>query len=201
MIKIIFVFLLAFVSGCSSSPHDYIEYLSQKGVTQLSPSTFNHCRGYGCRIVDSNLSLDNQDWEEIKNLFTPQAQSASEEREKIAHAIGRFESIIGPLTGTENDIKGTYHRLGDDQHDCVDESINTTIYLSMLEQSDLIRFHNIGTPSSRLPLIARGLGPHQSAVIIEKDTGDRFAVDSWFHNNGHKAEIVSMNKWFFGWRP
>ncbi len=193
------LFLILLLTSCAAPGNDYKIYLAKKGVTALSPENFEHCRGYGCRIVDQT-SLSTADWVDLGNLMTP-VKDAAEERQKIAEVIGVMEQKIGAYTGTKADIAGTYVKLGDYQHDCVDESINTTIYLSLLKDKELLHFHSIGTPSARVPPFSRALGPHQTAVISEIKTGERYAVDSWFHDNGHEAEIVSMKEWFFGWRP
>jgi hypothetical protein len=89
----------------------------------------------------------------------------------------------------------------DNQHDCVDESLNTTIYLTLLEQKGLLRHHNVEDPTVRLPIIHSGRWPHQTAVISEIETSKFYAVDSWFHDNGAKAEIVPLRKWKDGWKP
>lgn len=193
--------LLLLVTACAGANYDYKHYLAKKGVTQLTPEHFEHCRGYGCRIIDDNITLSDNDREKARLIFTQPIKDAAEERRRIAKAIGFFEDVVGAHTGTKADRAGTYLKLGDNQHDCVDESVNTTIYLSLLEQDELLLYHGIATPSSRVPPFSRGLGPHQTAVIIEKETGMRYAVDSWFHDNGYPAEIVAMDEWFFGWRP
>ena len=56
-------------------------------------------------------------------------------------------------------------------------------------------------PESRLPLLGGGFGPHQTAVIIDRATGERFAVDTWFYDNGEPAEVIPMDDWFYGWHP
>lgn len=178
---------------------DYQTYLARKRVTQTAPESFDHCHGYGCRLV-STVTLGKTDWNEIGRLFR-KVKTAEQERASVAAAIGLLETKSGAQAGTGGDRGGTYIKIGDGQHDCVDESVNTTVYLAALRQKKLLKHHDIAAPRSRLPLLGLGLGPHQTAVIIEKETGERYAVDSWFHDNGHAAEIVPMDEWFFGWRP
>lgn len=128
-------------------------------------------------------------------------QSPEAERERIKTAIGLFEQKVGAKTGTSVDIHGTFFKTGKYQLDCVDESTNTTVYLSLLQQKGLIRFHRVEGPSVRLPLIHAGRWPHQTAVITELNTSEFFAVDSWFHDNGAPAEIISLKEWKEGWKP
>ncbi len=194
---------LCFLTGCSGLHHntDYSSYLARKGVTKIEPARFQHCRGYGCRLIDDDLILGEPDWQALEALFSPPATDAAQERAQIAAAIGLFEQAVGAKTGSEADRRGTYHKLGDDQHDCVDESVNTTIYLALLDRKGWLAHHTPGAPTARLPLFGGGLGPHQTAVIIERETGESFAVDSWFHDNGHPAMIAPLAHWYRGWRP
>lgn len=187
------------LGGCAAAGGDYAGYLARKRVTNLMPERFDHCRGYGCRFVVP-VTFSAQDWADLARLMPP-AADAGAERTQIAQAIGMMERKTGAYTGTAEDVGGTYVKIGDFQHDCVDESVNTTVYLSVLKARGLIRFHDIGVPQARIPPFSRGLGPHQTAVVIDAGTGDAFAVDSWFHDNGRPAEIVPLKDWFFGWRP
>jgi len=195
------LFILLLLTGCASQPQHYSQYLKQKNVFTYAPGNFSHCRGYNCRIIDENLSLTAKDWQQIKSLFTPPPATAETERQALAVAIELFEKKVGAMTGTSADIAGTYRKLGDTQHDCVDESVNTTIYLGLLEQKNLLRFHKPLMPQSRVFPFSRALGPHQSAVIQELATGDRYVVDSWFFDNGAPAAIAPLDEWFHGWRP
>ncbi|HEY8191233.1 MAG TPA: hypothetical protein VIG74_02320 [Alphaproteobacteria bacterium] len=174
-------------------------YFQQKNIALPTPENFAHCRGYGCHYVDT-VSLKKKDWKEFEKLFK-KAKPAEAEREAIKKAIGLFEKKVGAITGTAEDKGGTYVKIGARQHDCVDESTNTTIYLSLLSQKKLLKFHTVGTPQSRLPILSGRVGPHQTAVIIESATGENYAVDSWFHDNGEPAEIAGLREWFYGWRP
>lgn len=40
-----------------------------------------------------------------------------------------------------------------------------------------------------------------NTIIIETQSQKRYAVDSWFHNNGQPAEIITLEKWKKGWKP
>lgn len=196
LLLISFLLLSACATGVN---YTYQHYLEGKGVTALSPDDFQHCHGYGCRLIDSD-SLNAYDHEAIKTLFKS-STSPMEERKAIADSVAYLEHTVGQRLGTDTDIEGTYRQLGDDQLDCVDESVNTTVYLSLMKSMGLLKFHTIGIPSARTIFTSGRLGPHQTAVIEDIDTGEKFAVDSWFHDNGARPEIVPMNKWLFGWRP
>lgn len=180
----------------SSDPSLLYERLNMQSPTLES---FPHCRSYGCAIIDT-VAFNPDEQGEIKKLFLTN-NTAAKERENIQKAIATLEIIVGEKTGTSADIGGTYVRLGHLQHDCVDESTNTTTYLILLEKMGLLQFHDVNALTSRPPIFSGRLGPHRTAVIIEKETGQKFAVDSWFHDNGHPPEIVKLDKWKRGWHP
>ena len=118
----------------------------------------------------------------------------------MRQAIALLEVMVGQYTGTSADIAGTFAgtgRLG--QMDCVDEASNTTAYLQMLADAGLLRWHTVEEQAHRGFFI---LGwPHTSAVVQDTETGERFAVDSWFHANGVPPEVVPLRRWRAGWRP
>lgn len=188
------------LSACATNDTTYQSYLSAKGLESQLPERFQQCHGYGCKYI-SPVRFTQTDWHDIEALFTPPPQTPSAERDVIKTAIGLFEQKVGAQTGTDIDIHGTFIKVGDKQLDCVDESTNTTIYLSLLQQKGLMRFHRVEGPSVRLPLLHAGRWPHQTAVITQIDTSEFFAVDSWFHDNGAPAEIVTLKTWKEGWKP
>lgn len=194
--------LLLILSACSQGKTQNHEiYLHKKGLETPRAAHFQHCHGYGCRHI-SDVSLSAEDRRAIKAVFTPRPATPDKERMAVAQAIGVFETRVGEATGTDSDIRGTFRKLGPRQLDCVDESTNTTIYLSILQESGLLRFHEIEAPTTRLPVIDYwGRWPHQTAVIRETGSKTRYAVDSWFHDNGAPAEIIPLDKWKSGWKP
>ena len=175
-------------------------YLSQKDLPMPEVKGFTHCRAYGCAKRD-RVTLTEQDWQDINVLFDNAKNNAADERAAISQAIGMFERKVGAITGTSADKAGTYVKWGLYQHDCVDESLNTTTYLMLLDQQGLLKFHTVDAPSARLFFTSGHPGPHQTATITDKNTGERFAVDSWFHDNGAPAEVVNFEEWLYGWRP
>ena len=179
----------------------YEAYLTKKGLRPAPQSeSFDHCHAYGCKVI-SQASLSAEDWQDIEATLTPPPKNAEEERERLGPAIAVFEQKVGAQVGTHEDHWGTFKQLGRYQHDCVDESVNTTVYLSLLKQRNLLRHHDIEAPDARFPLIHAGLWPHQTAVITDTETGTAYAVDSWFHNNGKPAEVVTLKQWKDGWEP
>ena len=183
------------MSGCTSAQRqeDYKSYIKYYNMKEPQGLTTQSCRGYGCRIIDT-VTISKADWKYITAPLRTKPKTAAIERERLRWVIGRVESKIGAMTGSGADWPGTYLNLGDDQQDCADESTNTTLYLLMLQNHKLLRHHKVGRPAGRLP-------PHLTAVLIEKETGTPYALDSWFHYKGVRAEIAPLEEWKYGWDP
>jgi len=200
--RLILALLCALPLGACSMDKYAQNSLIRKNIHITSTETFPHCHSYGCD-KKAQISFSTQDWQQIEATFAPAPQNAEEERRSISRAISAFEVLAGEQAGTANDKGGTFRRMMADgtQLDCVDESLNTTIYLTLLDRKGLLKFHNVGAPEVRLPIIHAGRWPHQTAIIIDKETQIPYAADSWFHDNGFPAEVVTLEKWKKGWKP
>ncbi|HEY8964011.1 MAG TPA: hypothetical protein VIN59_06070 [Alphaproteobacteria bacterium] len=185
------------VVGCASQNSTADFYFKKNDLAQPKLAAFPHCRSGGCTKVDK-VSLTQRDIASIKKLFP--AESPVAERKQIAKAIGEWENIVGHKTGTYRDTGNSYS--GDMfQQDCVDESTNTTVYLTMMQDMGWLKFHTVNAPQSRAPLFSGNFGPHRTAQIEDKNTHIRYAVDSWFFDNGKPAEIIDIATWKSGWHP
>ena len=200
MRKLLALALPLLLMGCGASNADYQSYLNNKNLRTPLPSSLQHCRGYGCKFKDE-VTLTKAEWRGIIKPLRVRASSPEKEREHIKTVIASFEKIMGEKTGTANDQWGTFRTMGDDQHDCVDESTNTTIYLSLLEQAGLLKHHTLHGPTARFPIIHAGRWPHFTAVIHDDKNETFYAVDSWFHDNGEPPEIIPLKQWKEGWKP
>lgn len=186
-------------TACNAHRKPARNFIAQYGIIDPIPSNFKHCYDHGCRSSDQ-VHLDHEQWNEIRNIFQPAPADAATERLRITHAVGLLEKIVGRITGTEKDIGlnlyGTFLRY---QMDCIDEAINTSTYLTMMESDGLIRYHSVLEPGIRGYIIF-GL-PHYATIIEEKENGDQYVVDSWFLDNGEPPFIVPFQKWRKGWGP
>jgi hypothetical protein len=160
---------------------------------------FEVCQGGGC-LETNQLSMTDLEWRDVKHVFINKATSAEEERVQIAKAIGEFERIIGAKNGTAADLAGTFFdgKLTG-QLDCNDEAINTTTYMRLLKSNGLMQLHEIEDTRTRNFFFTGW--PHTTAVIRDIKTNDRYAVDSWFYDNGKSATIVTFAKWKASYRP
>ena len=136
----------------------------------------------------------------LKRVFTPKPSNARNERERIRQAIALLERIVGDVTGTDQDIGGNYdpNRNYPRQMDCIDESTNTMHYLKLLNQLDLLKWHQPKQRAFRSRFLIDG---HWTAVIKEIHNQQLYAVDSWYEDNGEPPEIQPLVDWLKRKRP
>jgi len=190
----IFTFSMFLTLPCYSQ-----EFVRDDLITDPKPEHFSVCHNGTCNQVQQ-ISLNQTQWHSIIKHLKKNHKSASEERHLISKSIAIFEEIIGPITGTDKDkagnLKGFFKR---GQMDCIDEATNTMFYLMMFKKAGLIQWHSIENQATRYYSLFTI--PHTTAVLKETATGHKFAVDSWFRDNGNKADIVPLKHWRRGWTP
>lgn len=167
---------------------------------RATPERFSVCHGYGC-VFRTPASLTQDQWEKVLNLFQQPASDAKSERRKVAKAIALMELFVGEMVGTSLDKGGAAFIYTDSgQMDCIDETVNSSLYLNFLETAGLLFWHEVAPPGRR-GFFLDGKWPHNTAVLKEKETGNLYAVDSWFFENGEEPAIVSLQEWLGGWKP
>ena len=191
--------LALLLAGCSFAgsgpPHSH--FASFK-TPPPQGRTVTICSAYGCKtktpftFMPSDLGAIDAIMRHVRR-----ADTASEERRAVAHAIGWIENRVGRATGTDTDRKSIdFLGSGDPtQQDCVDEATNTTSYLMVLADIGLLRHHRVVAPMSKGILID-GRYPHYFAVIEDPRTGEKWAVDSSMHKNGVRPIIEPAATWY-----
>ncbi|MCB1592276.1 MAG: hypothetical protein KDI90_07485 [Alphaproteobacteria bacterium] len=165
-----------------------------------TPYEFQVCHGFNC-TNRTPVALDRSEWENILKPFRTPAADAAEERNKIAQYVGLIETTVQQKTGMKPD-KGearTFER-DQDQMDCLDETINTSRYLHFLEKRGILKWNEVADPVHR-GYFVDAMWPHNSAAVKEKATGQRYAIDSYYRDNGQPADIVALEKWLKNWSP
>lgn len=162
------------------------------------------CHGFGCRFKES-ISITEHEWNEIKAFFKKPAATAAEEREQIKKASGWFEVIAGRYTPINRD-KGKNGRIEADsvqagtskyagttigQMDCIDESLNMTTFLALMEEAGLFEHHRVVERAHR----QSAFDQHYAAQIEELETGARWVVDSWFYDYGSLPYVEEAGEW------
>lgn len=195
------VFTGLVLSACSGTLayRPAVEMLNRYDEVPPLPSSFVYCFNYGCSTAIQGADLG-ESWAAIEAMFKSAAQNPAEERQRIAEAVAQFEQSMGSRYGTAADKGGTFENFGSPgQLDCVDEALNTTTLLKILENQGLLVWHDVSTPIQRSFTFEGWL--HATAVVVERDTAKAYAIDSWFQDNGQRAEVVPVEAWFGGWVP
>ncbi|MEM7792178.1 MAG: hypothetical protein AAF546_12310 [Verrucomicrobiota bacterium] len=182
------------VSGCfSMSPEKYLRHYD---IRPPAVDDFETCASVGCKRR-SNLSYTQEEWQRISALFIPEATNAALEREQIRLAIALMEQINGQKNNTHSDNpRNQLLGANGSQLDCIAETVNTTVGLIIMRQEGLIRFHEIGHPEHRG--FAQFKLPHNTATVIERETGIGYAIDSWIRANGELPEVSLVDEWKAG---
>jgi hypothetical protein len=168
-------------------------------ITEPALERYSVCFDHSCTTVVTD-SLSQAEWDMASQPLKNPLTTAADERLAIARAIAIFEEIIGRHTGTYRDKGRNLRGFGQPgQLDCIDESTNTTTYLRLLERGGLLHHHRVLERSTRFGLFV-GM-PHTTAVIEDTGTGDRYAVDSWFRDNGQPPYIAKLDVWKAGGEP
>lgn len=153
---------------------------------------FVQCYDFGCKSQTA-FSLDNEQWASIAALFSPQSSfDVDSEKQAIRAAIALIEKYGGNITGTHLDKGGNYP--GSDiamQMDCIDESTNTHQYLTALHRRNLLRWHQVEERAHRIVWFF----DHWTAVISEQDSQQKYAVDSWYRDNGELPLLQKLEDW------
>lgn len=154
------------------------------------------CHAYGCK-EQTPFTFSPADIAELSALMArvPRDDSPAEERRAIAYAIAWMERRVAPTVGTATDRPSMdFAGSGDPtQQDCVDEATNTTSYLLVLERHGLIRHHRVERPFAKDSLVH---WTHWAALIQEKGSGARFAIDSSASANGENPTVQAAASFY-----
>lgn len=152
---------------------------------------FVHCYDFGCKST-RELHFLPEHWSEIRAIFESGQLDSDQEKQAIRRAVAVMERISGEMSDTHLDKAGNYP--GYDiagQMDCIDESTNTFQYLLALEQLNLLKWHRVGKKQRRIVWFIT----HWTASITEIGSDARFAVDSWYRDNGEMPYLQPLADW------
>ena len=160
------------------------------GESSIAAPSFIHCYDFSCKSWQS-VSYSPDQWRQIESMFSRQLNQF-EEKQVIRRAVALMESFSGDITGTSLDKAGNYPGYDIEyQQDCIDESTNTFQYLHALEQHNLMKWHRVEPKKRRIVWLMS----HWTAVISETNTGQKFAVDSWYRDNGEPPYLQKLEDW------
>jgi len=158
--------------------------------------TVTVCHAYGCK-AQTRFTFTESDITELRALMArvPRADTPAEERRAIAYAIAWMERRVAPTVGTASDRTSIDLRGSGDstQLDCVDEATNTTSYLLVLDRHGLLKHHAVERPLAKDSLTR---WTHWAAVIREKESSARFAIDSGTGPNGENPTMQAAASFY-----
>lgn len=168
------------------------------------------CYNYGC-AAQTSVTFSTERLLEVAALLS-RANSPTAERALLGQALGRLYAWAGEQSPIAGDRHGNFADDGvEGRMDCIDHSLTTTRMLHLLADRGLLRWHRVVERERRV----RGLVfQHFSAAIEEVSAviapggvsesavadgvANRFAVDSWFVDNGQPAVILPLGAWLDG---
>jgi hypothetical protein len=160
--------------------------------------TVTVCSAYGC-THQTPFTFTEDDIRHLAILMDEERgeDTPAAERKALGKAIAWIERRVGAATGTDGDRPGLdFFGSGvKSQQDCVDEATNTTSYMLVMERYALLRHHKVVRPMAKGNMIL-GRWPHWGAMMEEKTTGRKYAVDSFFHANGEPPVIMAASQWY-----
>jgi hypothetical protein len=186
------------VSACAENDHHLQTfYLDQFATPNPTPSGFTVCHGFSC-AERSHASIDENQWRRVTAVFKPRAKNARLERQQITRGVALIETFVGPQTGT--DVHQWTHvnmyvipNGGDmTQLDCIDASVNTWTYMTLMERSGLFAFHRVAPLS---------YGPLRNTAVLQENNGGYFAIDASLVDFGVPPPIMPLAVWLGDWPP
>jgi hypothetical protein len=164
-------------------------------VLPPTPNRVVVCHGFGCKYR-AVVRLGAADRGHLAGMLAAGKASPAAERRAIAQAGAWFDRRIAPAAGTRHHVAraGMSYMFDKGQFDCVDSSRNTTSLL-LLEDLKLLHHHAVDVPVARGFLLDGITTPHVTAVLTDKKTGLKWAVDSWTRAYGAAPEIMPLSRW------
>jgi hypothetical protein len=187
------------VSACAQNDHHLqTVYLDQFANPNPTLSDFTVCRGFHC-AERLPATINKDQWQRVTAVFKTRAKDARLERQQIARAVAMIQTIVGPQTGT-NAHQWTHQNMlvlpnGGDltQLDCIDTSVNTWTYMTLMERSGLFAFHRVA-PLSYAPL--------RNTAVLQEINGGYFAIDASLVDVGVPPPVMPLAIWLgAAWPP
>jgi hypothetical protein len=163
-----------------------------------SPRKDNFLVRYGGHNkFETPTNLSDSEWNDVQDFFYS-VETIEDEIDAIKKSIAYIELRVAEKLNIHGDRGGNHRDRGTRFFNCIDEANNSTTYLKILEQARLLSFFSVGNIKIRGFVV----NAHNTATIVSKSGSNmRYAVDSWFHDNGIEPEVVPLDIWQSGWKP
>lgn len=162
------------------------------------------CFNYGCSseaivlFTESRLATINRQ--------LGRARTAADERARLSPVIGQMYAWAGEQTPIKADRAGNVADGGVyGAMDCIDHSTTTTRFLRLLERRGALHFHRVLEPARRgwiFQHYTAVVEENLSSAMLQADVlSARWAIDSWYVDNGQPALVLPLREWFDYWSP
>ena len=137
-------------------------------------------------------------WRRVTAVSNRARRMLGIERQQIARAVAMIQTIVGPQTGTDAHQWTHWNMLvlpnGGDltQLDCIDTSVNTWTYMTLMERSGLFAFHRVA-PLSYAPL--------RNTAVLQEINGGYFAIDASLVDVGVPPPVMPLSTCLGAWPP
>lgn len=172
-------------------------YLDQYANPNPTLMDFTVCHGFYC-AERTPATISEDQWRRVIAVFKPRAKNARLERHQIVRGLALIQTIVGPQTGT-NAPQWTHKNMyvlpnaGDlTQLDCVNSSVNTWTYMTLMQRNGLFAFHRVAPLS---------YGPLRNTAVIRETDGGYFAIDASLVDVGVPPPIIPLSAWLASWPP
>ncbi len=214
-IQLLLCLCLLALGACESGSNEYLREFAHSGAT---PASFYVCYGYSCKY-SARVTLRDEEWQSVRALLDPPSQGSARaalhleewqalhapsneelaERRRISLAIARFDQLVGARIGTLVHQRREYNSGDPSQYDCIDESINTWTYLSVLDHEGLLRHHEVGGLAHAGTVL--DFDVRNTATLVSKSDGTRYAIDPTLVDVGEPPPIVPLQRWVASYPP
>ncbi|MGP6088271.1 hypothetical protein [Antarctobacter jejuensis] len=181
------------LAGCSFEGGSLDRVRQNFDTDNPRPEAFHICGSHNCskRLP---VSLSPAEWAHARAPFAPRPRTPGAERRALAEALRRLEVTVGEKTGYNADLAYSTLTLAGKAQDCVDEMVNTAVYLKLLDDAGMLRFHRPGQRVS-IGFMTRRFWTHTVATIYQNDTGQEFIIDTWAVDFGETPYIMDRKAW------
>ncbi len=167
-------------------------------AVEAQPPTANQmmvCYGFVCRRK-MFLHFSPSERSTLKNIIARGRASAAEERKALQRAFVWFDRRVGHDIGTSQRVARADFRAGDDARnfDCFDTTRNAVSLLLIFQEWGLLNHHVVADPEFRGNVLV-GQTPHNTAVLIEKKTGQKWVIDMWTTAYGQVPDVMPLDRW------
>jgi hypothetical protein len=186
-------------AACTTGQSLYLEeYKSLYQGRAPTPSNFFTCYAWECKSI-ARVSLSPEEWKLARAPLEEAAPDARTERRQIARGVVIMEGLTGLRMAATEEQRSEFFGGDSDKLDCIDDSLNTWVYLTLLDSDGLLVHHAVGGIAHGGTVLTRDV--RNSASLVVKATGEQFAIDPTQAKDGGPPPTFPLALWEGDWPP